>query len=315
MPEPHPTDPRPGDPRPTGPHPTGPHPADPHPADPHPAEAVRTVLSGLALGESPRWHDGRLWLCDWGAQELITVGPDGRAAVAATVPSFPFCIAWLPGPDGRLLVVAGGDGRLLRQEADGALAPCADLRPLSDRPWNEVAVDGRGNAYVNGIGFDLMGGEAPAPGLIALVAPDGEVRRVADGLAFPNGMAVTPDGSTLLVAESYAARLTAFTIGPGGDLTDRRVWAEVPGSAPDGICLDAEGAVWFADVPGRCCVRVREGGEVLRRIELDRGCFSCALGGPDGRTLFLTAAEWPPPPGARTGRLLAVDVDVPAHRR
>ncbi|MFF1901803.1 SMP-30/gluconolactonase/LRE family protein [Kitasatospora sp. NPDC058218] len=278
-----------------------------------PVRTVRTVLTGLALGESPRWHDGRLWLCDWGAQELITVGSDGRADVAATVPSFPFCIDWLPEPDGRLLVVAGGDRHLLRREADGTLAPYADLRPLSDRPWNEVAVDGRGNAYVNGIGFDLMGGEAPAPGLLALVTPDGSVRRVADDLAFPNGMAVTPDGSTLIVAESYASRLTAFTIAPDGGLTDRRIWAEVAGSAPDGICLDAEGAVWFADVPGRCCVRVREGGEVLRRIELDRGCFSCALGGPDGRTLFLTAARWPPPQGTRTGRLLAVEVDVPGH--
>ncbi|MEV0536402.1 SMP-30/gluconolactonase/LRE family protein [Kitasatospora sp. NPDC050463] len=286
---------------------------EPHPAAEHGADRMRTVLTGLALGESPRWHDGRLWLCDWGAQELITVGSDGRADVAAVVPSFPFCIDWLPEPDGRLLVVAGGDRRLLRREADGTLAPYADLRPLSDRPWNEVAVDGRGNAYVNGIGFDLMSGEAPAPGLLALVTPDGAVRRVADDLAFPNGMAVTPDGSTLIVAESYASRLTAFTIAPDGGLTDRRTWAEVAGSAPDGICLDAEGSVWFADVPGRCCVRVREGGEVLRRIELDRGCFSCALGGPDGRTLFLTAARWPPPQGVRTGRLLAVEVDVPGH--
>ncbi|MGV9263241.1 SMP-30/gluconolactonase/LRE family protein [Kitasatospora sp. NPDC003701] len=294
-------------------HPADPNPRDPHPAAPRSADPVRTVVTGLALGESPRWHDGRLWFCDWGAQELITVGGDDRATVVAAVPSFPFCIDWLPEPDGRLLIVAGGDRRLLRREPDGTLTPYADLRPLSDRPWNEVAVDGRGNAYVNGIGFDLMGGEAPAPGLLALVTPDGTVRRVADDLAFPNGMAVTPDGSTLLVAESYASRLTAFTIGPGGELTDRRVWAEVAGSAPDGICLDAEGAVWFADVPGRCCVRVREGGEVLRRIELDLGCFSCALGGPDGRTLFVTAAEWPPPQGVRTGRLLAVRVDVPGQ--
>ncbi|MFE2723807.1 SMP-30/gluconolactonase/LRE family protein [Kitasatospora sp. NPDC059327] len=292
-----------------------PHPTDPHPSDPHPADAVRTVLSGLALGESPRWHAGQVWLCDWGAQELITVGSDDRPTVVAAVPSFPFCIDWLPEPDGRLLIVAGGDRRLLRRETNGTLTPYADLRPLSDRPWNEVAVDGRGNAYVNGIGYDLMGGEAPAPGLLALVTPDGAVRRVADGLAFPNGMAVTPDGSTLIVAESHAARLTAFTIGPGGELTDRRVWAEVAGSAPDGISLDAEGAVWFADVPGRCCVRVREGGEVLRRIAFDRGCFSCALGGPDGRTLFVTAARWPPPQGTRTGRLLAVEVDVPGRLR
>ncbi|MFB7616332.1 SMP-30/gluconolactonase/LRE family protein [Kitasatospora sp. NPDC056181] len=269
------------------------------------------LLTGLALGESPRWHDGRLWVCDWGAQELLTVGPDGTATVTARVPSFPFCIDWLPEPDGRLLVVAGGDRRLLRREADGTLGPYADLRAVCDRPWNEVAVDGRGNAYVNCIGFDLMGGEAPGPGLVAVVTPDGAVRQVAGDLAFPNGMAVTPDGSTLIVAESYAGRLTAFTIAADGGLTDRRVWAAVEGSAPDGISLDAEGALWFADVPGRCCVRVREGGEVVQRVSLDRGCFSCALGGPDGRTLYLTAAEWPPPADARTGQVLAVPVDVP----
>lgn len=228
------------------------------------------------------------------------------------MPAFPFCIDWLPAPDGRLLVVAGSDRRLLRREADGALAPFADLRPVCDRPWNEVAVGPGGLAYVNCIGFDLMGGETPGPGLIALVTPDGAVRRVADGLAFPNGMAVTPDGTTVIVAESYAGRLTAYTVAADGGLTDRRVWAEVPGSAPDGISLDAEGAIWFADVPGRCCVRVREGGEVLQRVGFDRGCFSCALGGPDGRTLFVTAAEWPPPEGTRTGQVLAVPVDVPA---
>ncbi|MFD0275094.1 SMP-30/gluconolactonase/LRE family protein [Kitasatospora sp. NPDC127111] len=276
------------------------------------APAPSPLLTGLVLGESPRWHDGRLWVCDWGARELLTVDADGSPTVVERVPSFPFCIDWLPAPDGRLLVVAGGDRRLLRREADGTLAPFADLRPVRDRPWNEVVVDHRrGNAYVNGIGFDLMGGEAPGPGLIALVTPAGAVRPVAAGLAFPNGMAVAGDGTTLIVAESYAGRLTAFTIAPDGGLTDRRVWAEVPGSAPDGISLDAEGAVWFADVPGRCCVRVREGGEVVRRIPLDRGCFSCALGGPDGRTLFLTAAEWPTPEGTRTGQVLAVPVDVP----
>lgn len=275
------------------------------------AAAVRTVLTGLVLGESPRWHDGRLWLCDWGAQELITLDEDGAATVAARIPSFPFCIDWLPAPDGRLLVVAGGDRRLLRREADGTLTPYADLRPVCDRPWNEVVVDGRGHAYVNCIGFDLMGGEAPGPGLIALVTPDGAVRRVAEGLAFPNGMAVTPDGGTLVVAESYAGRLTAFDIAPDGGLTGRREWAAVPGSAPDGISLDAEGALWFADVPGRCCVRVREGGEVVQRVDLELGCFSCALGGPDGRTLYLAAAEWPTPEGTRSGRLLAVPVGVP----
>jgi sugar lactone lactonase YvrE len=152
-------------------------------------------------------------------------------------------------------------------------------------------VDGRGNAYVNSIGFDFPDGEF-APGIIALVTPDGSARRVADGVSFPNGMAVTPDNSTLIVAESYANRLTAFDIGADDGLSNRRVWADLDGGAPDGICLDAENAVWYGDVPNRRCVRVREGGEVLETIDLDRGCFACMLGGADKRTLFLLANEW-----------------------
>ncbi|MFI9274478.1 SMP-30/gluconolactonase/LRE family protein [Kitasatospora sp. NPDC052896] len=277
----------------------------------------RVLLTDLLLGESPRWHQGRLWFCDWGAHELIAVDPAGRSEVVARVPAFPFCIDWLP--DGRLLVVAGSDRRVLRREADGSLVPHAELGELCDCPWNEIAVDGRGNAFVNSVGFDFLAGEPAAPGVLAVVTPDGSARRVADGLAFPNGMAVTPDGGTLLLAESYAARITAFAIQPDGSLTGRRTWAELAGAAPDGICLDAEGALWFADVPGRQCVRVREGGEVLETVEVDRGCFSCALGGPDGRTLYITAARWHGPAStadlARTGRLLAVPVTVPAAVR
>ena len=164
--------------------------------------------------------------------------------------------------------------------------------------------DGRGNTYVNNIGFDFPDGEF-APGLIALVSPDGTVRQVAEDLAFPNGMAVTPDNSTLIVAESYGGVLTAYDIAPDGDLSKRRVWAELDGAAPDGICIDAEGAVWFAEVPGRRCVRVREGGEVLQTISSELGCFACMLGGPDGTTLFVTAAAWPDAmtPGSRTGQI------------
>ena len=147
-------------------------------------------------------------------------------------------------------------------------------------------MDGLGNAYINNIGFAFPAGEF-APGTVALLTPDGSVRRVADGVAFPNGMAVTPDNSTLIVAESYANKLTAFDIAEDGGLSDRRVWADLGDGVPDGICLDAEGAVWYGDVPNRRCVRVREGGEVLRTIELDLGRFACMLGGEDGRTLFM----------------------------
>jgi sugar lactone lactonase YvrE len=272
----------------------------------------QTVLTGLAFGESPRWHDGRLWVADWGAQELLAVDPDGAAEVVLNVASFPFCIDWLP--DGRLLVVSAADRALLRREPDGSLVTHADLSGLSEHAWNEIVVDGRGNAYLNNIGFDMAGGEF-ATGIVAVVTPDGAAREVADGVAFPNGMAITPDGGTLIVAESYAGRLTAFDIEADGGLANRRVWAGVGEGAPDGICLDAEGAVWYADVPHRHCVRVREGGEVLDTVALDRGCFACMLGGEDGRTLFVVAREWRGPESiadeARTGLVAAVRAPAP----
>jgi len=161
---------------------------------------TQTLLTGLVLGESPRWHDDRLWFSDWGAQEVVAVDLEGRSEVILRVPSFPFSIDWLP--DGRLLIVSASDRLLLRREPDGSLAAHADLASLSDRPWNEIVVDGRGNAYVNGGGFDLMAGEEFAPGIIALVTPDGSAWQVADDIAFPNGMHVSPDGATLIVAGS-----------------------------------------------------------------------------------------------------------------
>ncbi len=249
----------------------------------------QTLMTGIVFGESPRWHDGRLWFSDWGTQEVVAVDPEGESEVVVRLPSSPFCIDWLP--DGRLLVVSAREGLLLRREPDGSLVTHADVSGLSERPWNDIVVDGRGNAYVGNIGFDFPGGEF-APGTLALVTPDGEARQVADGVAFPNGIVVTPDNSTLIVAESYGSRLTAFDVGADGGLSNRRVWADLDGGVPDGICLDAEGAVWYADVPNRRCVRVREGGEVLQEIDLDRGCFACMLGGRDGRTLFMVAREW-----------------------
>jgi len=273
---------------------------------------METLMTGIAFGESPRWHEGRLWLTDWAAEELIAVDLAGRSEVVARVQSFPFSIDWLP--DGRLLVVHARDRRLLRREPDGMLVTHADLGSLSDRGWNEIVVDGRGNAYVNGGGFDLMAGEAFAPGIVAVVTPDGSARQVADGIAFPNGMAVTADNAVLVVAESYASRLTAFDIAADGGLSNRRVWADLGDGVPDGICLDAEGAAWYADVPHRRCVRVREGGEVLQTIDLDRGCFACMLGGADRRTLFLVAREWRGLEAGgetRTGQVVTVDAPAP----
>ena len=270
----------------------------------------RILMTGVALGESPRWHDGRLWFSDWGAKEVIALAPDGASEVMVRVPSFPFCIDWLP--DGRLLGVSGREGLLLRREPDGALATYADLTGISRHPWNDIVVDERGNTYVNTIGFDFPGGQF-APGYVALVTPDGAVRQVAEGLSFPNGKAVTPDNKTLIVAESYGECLTAFDIADDGSLSNRRIWVSTPGDHPDGICLDAEGVVWYADVGSSHCVRVREGGEVLETVALDRGCFACMLGGADGKTLYVVAAKFPDAMqgGERTGQVVAVEAPAP----
>jgi len=234
-----------------------------------------------------------------GDAEVVGHGPDGLG----------WSIDWLP--DGRLLTT--GDA-LRRREPDGLVVTHADLGRLAT-DWNEMVVDGRANVYVNG---GMFGPAEQGPsGIIALVTPDGGVRQVADALAFPNGMAVTPDNATLLVAESWAECLTAFDIGADGSLSGRRVWANTPGDHPDGICLDAEGAVWYADVGRARCVRVREGGEILATIPLDHGAFACMLGGPDGRTLFMLTAEWRGFEHAaeaiadRTGRVLVTEAPAP----
>jgi sugar lactone lactonase YvrE len=268
---------------------------------------LQVLMEGVAFGESPRWHDGRLWFSDWGGQEVVAVDERGNRELIVQVEfsAFPMCIDFAA--DRRPLVVAGRDGRMLRREPDGALARYADLGDLSVSPWNDIVVDGAGNAYVDNIGFDFPGGPF-APGTLALVSPDGTARQVADGLAFPNGISITSDDGTLIVAVSYAERLTAFAIDDDGGLCERRVWAETPGDHPDGICIDSDGAVWYADVGNRHCVRVREGGEVLDTVQCDPGCFACVLGGAAGSTLFIMAQEWGGPEsvrqGTRTGRVL-----------
>jgi len=267
-------------------------------------------MEGITFGESPRWHDGRVWFSDWGAHQVIALDPQGGHEVVVSVESFPMCIDFLP--DGRLLVVDSARRRLLRRELDGSLVFHADLSAISEKPWNDIVVDTRGNAYVNTIGFDFPGGE-PAPGSVVLVTPSGAVRKVADDLAFPNGMAITADGKTLIVAESYGNRLTAYHIGPTGDLTKRRTWAEVGGDHPDGICVDADGAVWYADVGNRHCVRVREGGEVLDTVELDRGAFACILSRGEQPQLYVVCQQWggAEPPSAPTGQIVVFPAPAP----
>jgi sugar lactone lactonase YvrE len=279
---------------------------------------TRVLLDGLGMGESPRWHDGRLWFSHWGIDEIVAIDLEGNSEVMGPGGGGSGWAAnWLP--DGRMLVTGG---QLMRVEPDGSRVPHALLGDISSHGWSEITVDGRGDVYVNAINFDFANfndimTSGKATGKIALVTPEGDAREVADELAFPNVMVVTPDNDTLIVAESFARRLTAFDIAPDGSLSHRRVWADVTG---DGICMDAEGAVWCSDLGPNgesVCHRVREGGEVLDRIELDRPCYACMLGGEDGRTLFMVVAKWFGPDRvdelmqAKTGQILTAQVDVP----
>lgn len=268
---------------------------------------TRLVIDGLGFPESTRWHDGRIWLCNWGAGEVLAVGTDGTREVVARVAeqALPFSIDWLP--DGRLLIIDGPQKRLLAQGADGGLDLVADLSDLGSGPFNELVVSTAGNIYVNG-----------GSGSVVCVGPGGAIHQSADGLHWPNGMALLNEERTLVVADSHAQHLLAFDVGEDGLLSGRRVWAELE-HAPDGICTDTDGAVWVASVPGKSCVRVAEGGEVLDTVVVDRGCFACMLGGDDGRTLFIAAAQWrgmeaamSEGPGV-TGRLLAAPGQPAPH--
>ncbi|MGO2540415.1 SMP-30/gluconolactonase/LRE family protein [Specibacter sp. AOP5-B1-6] len=269
-------------------------------------ENQQVIAAGIGMGESARWHGGRFWFADWNARLIHAIDPDGTEHQSFAVPSFPITFDWLP--DGELLVVSGAAGELLTLTPAGTFARRATLSELSETPWNEIATRGE-QAYVNCIGYAYPG-PAQVSGLIALVKADGGATVVAEHLAFPNGMVVTDDGGTLVVAESNAGCLTAFDILADGSLANRHAWAAVPGSAPDGICL-GDGGIWYADVPRKCCVLVARGGEVLHTIELEQGCFSCAVGGEDANTLLVLVADWPGAlqTGAVTGRAVAVRLD------
>jgi sugar lactone lactonase YvrE len=278
----------------------------------------KVFLTGLGIPESPRWHEGRLWFCNWIDRQVVAVDTDGKPEVMVERDpdshSMGYSIGWLP--DGRLLTT--GDA-VQRHERDGLVVTVAEQHA------NEIVVDARGNIYINGADFDFVAGAPPTPGYIKLITPDGQMRQVADDIDFPNGMAITPDNRTLIISESFAGRLSAFDIDPDGGLSNRRVFAEKLG--PDGICLDAEGAVW-AGTGGFSVARVAEGGEVLQRVELpqNRAPFALMLGGQDRRTLFILTAEWRPADGhvanldrltngPRDGQILALPVEVPGAGR
>jgi sugar lactone lactonase YvrE len=272
---------------------------------------TQTLMQGLVFGEGPRWRDGKLWFSDMHARWVMTVDPAGRTERIVEVPNLPSGLGWLP--DGRLIVVSMRDRQLLRLEGT-KLTTHADLSKLASSDCNDMVVDGLGRAYVGNFGYDLHANALRRPAELVLATPDGKARVVARDLDFPNGTVITPDGRTLVVAESFGARLTAFDIESDGSLTRRRVWAAVENMVPDGICLDAEGAIWVASPLSEEVLRIREGGVVTHRFKPSLRPYACMLGGADRRTLFLVTAETHDPTEAlakRSGRIETVEVEVP----
>lgn len=272
---------------------------------------TRVLLDGLAFPEGPRWHEDKLWFSDVHAHWVMSVDIEGKAKHIVEVPNVPSGLGWLP--DGRLLVVSTTDSRLLRLGPDG-LSEVADLSNLVSYHCNDMVVDQQGRAYVGNEGFDLASGADYAPAELVLVTPDGHARVVADGMEYPNGAVITPDGRTLIVGETFGACLTAFDIETDGSLTNRRTWAKLEAAVPDGICLDAEGAIWVASPISSGVMRVREGGEVTDRINVATQAWACMLGGPGRRTLFIATSETDRAEQAmikKSGRIETVEVEIP----
>ena len=264
-----------------------------------------TLIDGLCFGEGPRWHEGRLWLSDMHAHQVLAVTPNGDVDVIVEVPAWPSGLGWLP--DGDLLIVSMTDRRVLRFDGERT-STHADLSGLASFHCNDMVVDSVGRAYVGNFGFDLHArAEARAAELVCVEA-DGSARIVAEDLMFPNGTVITADGRTLVVGESFGARLTAFDVTASGDLENRRVWAELPqGAVPDGICLDAGGGIWSASPTSNECIRQLEGGEVTHRIEVDQGAFACMLGGEAGDTLFILTSGSSDPDDCREQRSARIE--------
>ncbi len=278
------------------------------------AAELEVLTDGLAFPECPRWHDGELWLSEKRAGRVLAVAPGGAVRTIVAVPGGPGGLGWTP--SGELLVLDMTNRQLLRLEGDG-LRLHADLAALTVGRCNDMVVDHLGRSYVGHFGYDLLGGAPPAPAGVVLVEADGRARTVAERLQFPNGCAITGDRTTLLVAESAAGRVTSFAILADGGLGDRRVFAQLDGVVPDGIALDAEGALWVSDPIAGALVRVRPGGEVTDRLSTaPAGAFACELGGADGRTLFACLYSEEASQMAKgapaVGAVATIRVDVPA---
>ncbi len=274
------------------------------------ARTIRTLVTGLAFAEGPRWHEDRLWFSDMHDHHVMTVDADGTTHRHFEVPNRPSGLGWMP--DGRLLVVSMVDRKLLVRQGE-ALVPHADLSALARFHCNDMVVDARGGAYVGNFGFDLDARETPCPTELIRVEPDGSARIVADEMRFPNGAVITPDGGTLIVGESFGGCLTAFPIQANGDLGERRTFAQLEGAVPDGICLDQEGAIWVSSPVSNEFLRVRDGGEVTERLAVDRQAIACMLGGPARRTLYMLVSETTHPEESvakRSAQILTTEVEV-----
>jgi len=271
------------------------------------------LVDGVDFGEGPRWNDGALWYSDFYQAAIYRVTSDGhRTAVFSELDDRPSGLGWLP--DGTLVVVFMTSRRLMRDNGDGTLVEHADLSDIATWHCNDMVVDARGNCYVGNFGFDLESQAAFQPADLAVVRPDGSTEVAATGLAFPNGSVITPDGSTLIVGESFGGDFVAFTINEDGRLGDRRQWAEVAGTAPDGCTLDAGGGIWFSDALGSQVVRVEQGGNVTDRVATPQPTFACALGGDDGRTLHVLCAPGSHPDevaGKAAGAIYTIRVEHP----
>ncbi len=271
----------------------------------------RILLDGLTFPEGPRWRDGRLWFSDFYNHRVIAVGLDGVAETIVRVEKIPSGLGWLP--DGTLLIVSMNDHKILRF-ANGTLTQHADLSAFAGGPCNDMVVDSLGRAYVGNFGYNRFNDEPARPAVLVRADPDGTVVAAADDMLFPNGSVITPDGKTLIVGETMGTRLSAFDIAADGSLSNRRIWAAAPDLFPDGICLDAEGAIWVADPRGNRVVRVLEGGRIARTIALPgRNAYACMLGGPDKKTLFICTApgSGPTRTGQTDGKIEVIEVDVP----
>ena len=272
------------------------------------------VVSGLVFPESPRWHQDRFWFTDQFAGRVMTLTLDGVLDTVATLPDHAGGLGWLP--DGTTLVVGMTERRLHRSKkgSEPFFELHANLAGLAGFHCNDLLVDAQGGAYVGNFGYDILGGAPTVSTKLIRVDPDGRARAVGGPLVFPNGMALTPDGATLIVAETFARRLSSFQVSPDGDLSDHRTWADLGTATPDGICLDAEGALWVASPTTRQLLRVCSGGAVLDRVETLGAPYACMLGGPDRRILYVCTAETHDPARALSnpsGRIEVVNVAVP----